>query len=45
MRMTNTTDPRREYVSRIAAGRKNIGKSRHPQRANCIIVESVHPKT
>ena len=45
MTMIATTDPRREYVRRIAAGRKKIGKSRHPQRANCIIVESVHPKT
>ena len=45
MMMTNTTEPRREYVRRNAAGRKNIGKSRQPQRANCIIVESVHPKT
>ena len=45
MMMTNTTEPRREYVRRKAAGRKNIGKSRQPQRANCIIVESVHPKT
>ena len=41
----NTTDPRREYVRRKAAGRKNIGKSRQPHRANCIIVESVQPNT
>ena len=45
MMMKNTTDPRREYVRRKAAGRKNIGKSRQPHRANCIIVESVHPNT
>ena len=45
MVMKNTTDPRREYVRRKAAGRKNIGKSRQPHRANCIIVESVQPNT
>ena len=39
-----------ELLSRVrmrsaAAGRKKIGKSRQPHKANCIIVESVHPKT
>ena len=45
MVIKDTTDPRREYVRRKAAGRKNIGKSRQPHRANCIIVESVQPNT
>ena len=31
-------------MRRKAAGRKKIGKSRHPHKANCIIVESVQPK-
>jgi len=43
--VAHTTDRRELMRRRIAEGRKKIGKSRHPQRENWVIVASDQPYT